>query len=340
MGFEEIMRTITAGMTGEKEKDAKYLVEQMEKYKDHEMGKEIVRACGRLLYNCIPEDDKNKLERFVNNNRMSYESVLDEARFKQHEKKYDEALNLVEGVIRNLEEINLFADDQVSEYHCFNEFFEAMLYRHYAKPTKDQRQASIPMDEIYLLQGSILIDLRRYSDAESALAKAMRWNPVNARIAFEHAETRKLQGDMDGFFQLTLDTFRYAFRPKDVARCFRNLGFYFTEKELWKESVACFTMSLQYEPESTMAMSELYYIQQKTGRIIPPPSMEEYKKISEKYGFPVRVHPDILPLAFAYGNQLKENGDYEGARYCWQIVYDLTGAEEIKERMNQFPKEE
>ena len=337
MNFDEIMRTITAGLTGANEKDTRYLMEQMQKYKDHEMGKEIVRACGRLLYNCVPVDEKNKLDRLVTNDLVSYESVLDEARFKQHEKKYNEALNLVEGMIWKLEEADLFADDQVSEYHCFNGFFEAMLYRHYEMPDKDLRQATIPMDEIYLLQGSILIDLKRYSDAESALAKAMCWNPASARIAFELAETYKLQGYMDCFFQLTLDTFKYAFRPKDVARCFRNLGFYFTEKELWEESVGCFTMSLQFEPDSTMAMSELHYIQHKTGRVVPPPCMEEYIRISEKYGFPVRVHPDVLCLAFAYGNQFEKTGDYEGTRYCWQIAYDLTGAEEIKEKMDQLP---
>ena len=88
----------------------------------------------------------------------------------------------------------------------------------------------------------ILIDLQRPKDAEAALAKAMHWNPACAQIAFERAETCKLQGDMEGFFRLTLDTFKYAFSPKQVARYFRNLGFYFTEKGLWEESVACHTL--------------------------------------------------------------------------------------------------
>ena len=339
MDFEEIMRTITSGLTGDSQEDAKYLTEQMERYKDHEMGKEIVRACGRLLYSCVPEDERKKLDRLVNNDLMFYESVLDEARFKQHEKKYDEALDLVEGMIRKLEEANMFADDQVSEYHCFNEFFEKVLYIHNAEPTRDVRQATIPMDEIYMQQGSLLIDLKRYEKAEEALKKAMHWNPANARIAFEHAETSKLLGDMDGFFRLTLDIFKYAFYPKDVARCYRNLGFYFTEKELWEEPVACHTMSLQFEPDSTMAMSELYYIQQKAGKTIPTPPISELKKFGEKYGFPVGAHPDVLGLAYAYGKHFAENGDHDGARYCWQIFYNLTDDEEMKEKLDQLPKE-
>ena len=35
MDFEKIMQEITSGLTGDGEKDIKYLMEQCEKYKDH-----------------------------------------------------------------------------------------------------------------------------------------------------------------------------------------------------------------------------------------------------------------------------------------------------------------
>ena len=44
MDFEKIMQEITSGLTGDGEKDIQYLMEQCEKYKDHEIdGKKIVR---------------------------------------------------------------------------------------------------------------------------------------------------------------------------------------------------------------------------------------------------------------------------------------------------------
>lgn len=338
--FDSIMNSITAGLTGDAEKDAPYLMEQMEKYKGHEMAQEILRACGRLIYQCIPEDKKEEIDRVFNNDLMSYEAVLEEVRFKQHEKKFDEALALLEGLVRKIEEAHMFEDDQVSEYHCFGEFFEEQLYKMIAKPEKDIRRASMPMDVIYMQYGSLLIDVKRLDDAEKALATAMRWNPANAFIAFEHAEVSKIRGDMDAFFRLTLDIFRYAFRPADVARCFRNLGYYFTEKKLWEKSVACYTMSLQFEPDSKQAMSELYYIQQKAGKVISPPGMDELKKIAEKYGFPVGADPDVLGLSYSYGKHFAEAGQYAGARYCWEITYGLTDDEEIKKMIESLPAEE
>ena len=340
MDFEEIMRKITGGLTGDGKKDMKYLMEQAEKYKDHEMSKEILRAIGRLIAKCVPEDKMAEYSRLIHNDLASYESVLEEVRFKQHEKKFSEALALIEGLIRKLEDANLFADDQVSEYHCFHEFFEEVLYRMNARPARDLRRATYPFDEIYTLYGSLLIDLQRPKDAEAALAKAMKWNPSDARIAFEHAETYKIRGDMDSFFTLTLKIFKVAFRPKEVARCFRSLGFYFIEKERWEEAVACFTMSLQFDRESTLAMSELYYIQQKAGRTIPAPGMDQLKKYAEKYGFPAGADPDVLGLSYAYGKHFAEQGDAAGARYCWQITYDLTNDEDIRKMMDRLPGDE
>lgn len=337
MEFDKIMSGITSGLTGDSEKDIQYLNEQMEKYKDHDLAKEILRACGRLQFKCIPENKKAELNRVINNELTSYESVLEEVRFKQHEKKYDEALALMENLVRKFEAANMFDDDHVSEYHCFNEFFEEALYRMNAKPSKELRRAGFPLDLIYMQYGSLLIDLKRPKDAAAALATAMRWNPADAVIALEHAEAYKLQRDMESFFKLTIAIFKYAFRPKQVARCFRNLGYYFTEKELWEESVACYTMSLQFEKESTLAMSELYYIQQKAGKMIPPPKMDVFRSISEMYGFPAGADPDVLGLSFAYGKYFAEKGDAAGARYCWQITYDLTDDEEIKRMIKALP---
>ncbi len=340
MDFDRIMQEITGGLTGDGEKDTRYLMEQMQKYRDHEMSREILRACGRLLYQCMPEEKKQAFAQAVNNNMMSHEAVLEEVRFKQHEKKYDEALALMEGLIRKIENAHMFRDDQVSEYHCFSEFFEEALYKFHARPEKEIRRASLPMDLIYAQYGSLLIDLKRLDDAEKALDTAMRWNPASAVIAFERAEVCKLRGDMDDFFCRTVNAFKYAFRPPQVARCFRDLGYYFAEKEMWEEAVGCYTVSMQYEAESKQAMSEMYYIQQKAGKIIPPPGMDRFREIAGEFGFPSGAHKDVTGLSYAYGKHFLEAGDTAGARYCWEITYSLTDDEEIRKMLDDLPAEQ
>ena len=337
--FETIMTEITGGLTGYSEKDARYLMDQMEKYKTHEMAKEILRACGRLFYNCTTEEQRAEFSQFMNNRVAMYESVMEEAQFKIHQKKFGEAYELMKDLIRQIEEMHMFTDDKVSEYHCFNEFFEEVLYRENTRPEKELRSPSMPLDRIYLLYGSLLIDLNRFDDARAALETAMHWNPADADIAFEHAEIFKKQGDIESFFRLTLDAFKYSFRTRQVARCFRNLGYYFSENEKWQEATACYMLSLQYERDSKSAMSELYYIQQKAGSNVPKPDLAYIKECAEQYGFPAGADPDVLGLSYAYGKHFAENGNTDGARYCWEITYELTDDPDIKELLDKLPAE-
>ena len=47
MTYEEIIKKIQAGLSGDKQQDQAYLKQQMEEYKDHRYNHEIVRECGR-----------------------------------------------------------------------------------------------------------------------------------------------------------------------------------------------------------------------------------------------------------------------------------------------------
>ena len=125
--FDRIMYDITAGLTGDPKIDIPYLTEQCEVYKNHEMGKEIVRACGRLIYEIIPDDTKDELNRAIRNDFTGTESILEEVRFNMYKHDYDKALSLIEPLICKLNEESPFQDDLVSEYHTFSESFEEVL---------------------------------------------------------------------------------------------------------------------------------------------------------------------------------------------------------------------
>lgn len=337
--FDQIMHKITSGLTGDAKTDLAYLQEQCEAYKDHEMGKEIVRACGRLIYGLIPDDKKADLEKAIGNDASGTESILEEVRFNIYKKDFNKALSIIEPLIRKLDEATPFQDDQVSEYRIFDESFEEVLYRFRFRPEKDVRNAPIPLTEIYLLYGSLLIDLKRVPEAQIALKKALYWNPVGFRITSEYIETYKILGDLDNFFRLTVDAFKIAFRSPDVARCYRNLGFYFVEKEMYSEATACYLLSLQFERESKQVQSELYYISSKTGGKLEQPSMEDAKKYAKKYGFPIGADDDVIGLSFSYGKHFYQENQPQAARYFLDITYGLTDDAEIKKMIDSLPEE-
>ena len=336
MTYDEIMRKITQGLTGDASVDMPYLKEQMENYKRHEMAQEILRACGRLMYELIPADKKEELSKVIGNEMKGVEATLDEIRYNVYKQNITTAMKLSEALVEKIDKNPMFQNDAVSEYFTFNEFFEELLYVVYNKPQKTIRKAEIPFSEVYLQHGSLLFEQKRYMEAREVLAKARRWNPANAKIAFEYMETYKVLGEIDQFLALTKETFKYAFRALDLARCYRNLGYYFIENEMYKEAAGCYLMSLQYDRDNKTAQSELYYIQSKAPQGFTEPTLEEFKEYGNKYGFPIGAYDDVLGIAFSYGKRMAQDGQTEGAVYCLEIVYELTDDESIKEMIENL----
>ena len=172
--FDRIMHEITSGLTGDAKADMAYLQEKCEAYKDHEFGKEIVCACGRLMYELIPEDKRAELDKAIGNDSAGTESILEEVRFNIYKKDFDKALSIMEPLVKKFDEADPFQDDQVSEYRNFDESFEEVLYRFRFRPEKDIRHAPVPLTEVYLLYGSLLIDLKRIPEAQEALKRDLR----------------------------------------------------------------------------------------------------------------------------------------------------------------------
>lgn len=336
MDFDTIMTEITSGLTDDPEKDIKYLMEQSEKYKDHELNTEILRAIGRLIAQRIPEEKMQELRKHLDKDMTGHKAVLEEVDFCIYKKDFEKALSLLNQLIEKTK--GMFADDAKSEYHDFAEPFEEMLYVNLMKPQKDVRHASFPFTQMYIRQASILFELGRHEEAVQSCETALKWNPVHAGVMFELAENKKRLGDMDSYLRLTLNAFTKVFRPGDLAHCYRNMAYWFVENELYREAMGCLLISLQFE-KNQVAQSELFYIQTKAGSKIKPPTEKQFETIAKKYGFPVGPDQDVVGLAYALGKHCYENAIFDGARYYWTIVNDLIHAEQIGKLLESLPKD-
>lgn len=334
--LDVILKLITSGLTGNVQQDGKYLMEQMEAYKSHELSSEIIRACGRLLYDILPNETKDEIGLAIEKDSLGMEATLEEARFNIYKKDWKKAQKILEDFIRKFEALDLFHDDSASSYFDFDELFEMLLYSFRYKPKKEIRRAEMPLSEVYYLYGAILVELQQFEAAKNALKKALRWNPMSCRNNFEYAEVFKMTGDYETFFKLTLDIFKMSFNKLDIARCYRNLGFYFIEKNQYDKATACYYMSSSFEPDSKQAMSELYYISTKTGKNPSNPSLNELQQYAEEYGFPIGADEDVIGLSYAYGKHSLDNGEYDHAAYFWRIAYELTDDEEVGAKLKEI----
>lgn len=324
--FEAIMREITSGLTGNLQEDKDYLSEQERKYKDHVYSTEILRACGRIRFEMIPEEQKRVLGEMFGKSHAEFELSLKKIRFLHYKKYYDEALEQIEAMVSKYESIDIFKDDTVSEYHYFKEPMEEIVYRYLVQPEKDLRRATFNYTDLYFEYGSLLFEFKRWEDAERVLVKAMHWDPTYASIAFEHAETFKARGLIDDFGRLTFKIFEIVFRPDDLARCYRNLGYYFVERKEYETAVCCLKYSLRYE-RSKMADTELFYIIQVTGMAYAP-SEEEITACLNRHGIPLGPDIEFLKMEYAYGERFYKEGDMESAAYYLKYFTDFVRDDE------------
>ncbi len=329
--FETIMLGISSGLTGDYDKDLEYLREESDKYKDHEFGKEILRAIGRMMYEMLPDDRKKDLDEALGRDMKGIDATLEEVRFNIYKKDFDKALRLIEDTVKEQETTPMFEDDSVSEYHNFREPMEEILYDELEHPEKTLRNATINYAEMYMLYGCILVELKRLDEAEIALKKAVKWNPVAANIAFEHAETMKMRGRIEDFLDCSKKIFKYAFRPADLARCYRNLSYYFVEKKKYETAVCCLLFSTQFEKHD-LVQSELYYISQVSGKMYNP-TEEELNKCFEDNEIPSGPNVEILKIAYGYGRHFYESGNMDAAAYFLSIFASFINDEEANKML-------
>ena len=98
-----------------------------------------------------------------------------------------------------------------------------------------------------------------------------------------------------------------------------------------------YIMGDQFDKDAKQTQAELYYIQQVTGKTFNP-SMKDFEEYSKKYGFPIGADNDVIGLAYNYGKRFLEDKEYEGAKYCLGIAYELTEDEEIKKVLDTIPQ--
>lgn len=333
MGYDSIMQSISIQLTGDKTADTCFLLEQMIRYKDHRDGRQILAACQRIIARL------QEMEREQNDAAMGKCCIcgtMRQVNAEIAEGRPEEALAILESLVEEIEECEHRSDDEAFEYRLFENPFQEALYFHLYDPKKTVLTPMKPYPVIYYRYGNLLFELGYYKEAQAALRKALRWNPVHCTILEEYIETFKMEGDMDTYLELSKGLLRVAYTRSEVARAFRNLGYYFTDKEEYLLGTGYYLLSLHYEQAQAEGLGrELSYIIKVMRDEFREPSWEEMKTLAAEAGTPVEPDRELIGLACAYGRHFFccEN-DRERARYYYGIAHELSDDPNIQVMMD------
>ncbi len=331
--YDEIINEIKSNLGENRDLNKKYLSSQMDIYKDHKYNKEILKEISRMMWDCLSESEKREYTEIIDNENPIMD-ILNEISYDIETGEYKIALNKLENFMKTFQ--NPFEDDHVSEYHYFTNTLEELIFRNYIDTEKEIRHIpdNQPLLDLYYIYGFLLFENNQFDESEKYLKKAIRINPVSSRVILELTEIYKLHTyTYNKYYMYISDALKYAYYPQDIARCYRQLGYYYIEENQVKTALALFIYSMEFEM-SPLAYSEIHYIQSKNKELAL--TLQDSVDIIKSKNIQIGANPFILETLETLSEEYEQIRLYNQSLYYHNILYNLTKDEKIFEKMNEL----
>jgi tetratricopeptide (TPR) repeat protein len=199
--------------------------------------------------------------------------------------------------------------------------------------SKQPPRTPLCYSDALLTYAYLLVEKEDYDKAIRIIDTGLRINPMHIDLLFEKVSIYRKQKRHHESFQLSLQAFDIAYKKIDIARCYRDLGYYFMETKNWDAAICCYSLGGLWD-KTPMTGSNMFYITQQTGMI---PDETYYKDnlngILQQNGIPLHPNPLWIEVAFLIGNKMASSNSIEEAKFCYSVAYDLTGDETFHERI-------
>ncbi|MGI6119306.1 MAG: tetratricopeptide repeat protein [Desulfosporosinus sp.] len=326
MDYAEILAELEKGLTGNCEHDARYLEGKALEYREHEYSKEILRGIGRMLYKLLPEKGRNELNDSLVENSVGLEDLYQQALGLARAGSFLKAEEIMTGV---LDKINgTFEPDMANVYLSFDDAFQGSLYADIFEEKRNIHPTPKNYAAYYFFHGQLLIELGKPHAAITSLLKAVEFNPVNCRFLLELGDAYRRTGDLDNFYAVALQALDYALEYPQLARCYRDFGYYYIERQEFDSAVVLYWLSTYFKDDE-MARRELGYIREQTGMEPAEPSTAVIEQTCSALGIRIGPNPQVIDTAITLGKLAQQMGKRDLGLYCYQLAYNLTGEESI-----------
>lgn len=172
-------------------------------------------------------------------------------------KKYEEAKRVLNDYLDYALPFSKESND--TRYFSFRDEIEFYAATKIVNLNKNATWTKFKLSYVYNLLMFISNEEKNYEASLDYGTKALYFNPMDSNLYFELAETYKFQKDFESMYNLTLESYKVLFDASELARYYRNLGYYFTEVKNYDMAYALYIISLSFEASET-AYHEIGYI--------------------------------------------------------------------------------
>lgn len=138
--------------------------------------------------------------------------------------KIQEILPVFEGMASDIDkaEQNQYQSSDTQQFFCFETTLEKLIYKKVENDTRELIDISEPFDKVYSDLAFCYIQLQNYEKAREALAKAIRWNPMNCSYRLNLAELYRVAEMPEEWLGLSYSVFDRAYKPEHLVKAYMN----------------------------------------------------------------------------------------------------------------------
>lgn len=222
-------------------------------------------------------------------------------------------------------------------YHHFNNSVEEKISTRILKEQNIEiKKLEVPLENLYFLHGWLCFETEDFEAAKNSFEMSLAFNPSHAQTYYELAEIYKYQNDFENFLDESLRGYLHSYKKEDVARAFRNFGYYFAEKREWQKALNNLVLSTMFDDNNEHYKNELDYITNSSDvelKKIDDDVLDEYSKTS---GMSIGSPDNVVEILKEYANELYKQYDNKKAVIYLQYLYDLTAEKSVKDKIKEI----
>ncbi|MCR5769736.1 MAG: hypothetical protein K6G87_00730 [Butyrivibrio sp.] len=211
---------------------------------------------------------------------------------------------------------------------------EVFLYEYYMNPGEYEISEE-DLSRPHLDKANSLLTEQKNNEALQEFLAANMENPVSFEAISGIIICCKRLGDIEGEYKYTQDMYKLCCTRAELATYYRNLGWYYLENYKPYLAAAIYRYSTYFQ-KSQAAEDEIKYLETALNKPMGQESPEQILKILEDNNIEKGPSNVTLALLIKAGEEAEQNGNFMQANDCYMMVYDLTGDEEISDKINMI----
>lgn len=253
--------------------------------------------------------------------------ALTEVHNLKSDNKREDALKLIKDII--CKEAAKYKDDDITEYRCFRNSFEVLLYANLYHPYNPERQEKkqivgmqVDLAAAYMLWGVMMLEQRQYDKAIDILRAALKANPVNVPVMLALADAYRGKGYLKSYLAMISQAHSCAVRKTDIARIYRCYAYYYTKMNDFDTVFSLIYASKYFDIKGfSTALREAEKISEKT---ISEPTAEDLKQTLMQKNIAWGAKKLTVSVVSLLDKEYTQSGNAAGLKMCAGLKKELS----------------